>query len=690
MNKKRIVSLGICVISVMLQLPETVRADVNINDSEVVSTDSFEEFSQATINMVDEYDLIADEDNEYATGRLIVKSDEDDIDTLDAVSVVEGYDGYSVLQFETVEDTKEAYEYYSSLDSVESVDKDIVLKACEDDTYNSWGYADYSDENGKTINLNSFKHAFPIDANKQVVVAVVDSGIDKDHQVFRDSKNKSRVCSYGFDVMGSYANQKSDPMSFETSKITDECGHGTHVAGIIADGTPDNVKLLSVKSLDSEGIGTSTTVWLGIEYAIRKKVDVINLSLEGMAKKIDYIEKSINEATDQGIIVCVAAGNEGDDANNHFPASCEKAITVGACTKKGEVCDFSNRGSAIDIFAPGNEIISSVPGDKYCIGSGTSQATPHVSAIVARLKLLRPNINASTAVGVLRSSAANNGFFGANCEYDFAGTYFKQPILVLGSKTNLNGSVSGLMKAADGNWYYYVNGAVDYDCNDVVKNEYGWWCVRNGKVDFSVNGLAKNSNGWWFIKDGKVDFGFNGIAENENGKWYCAGGKVSFETTGVVKSSGLYSGWYYVVGGKVQENKVDVAPNKNGWWYIGEDGKVDFSANTVAKNSNGWWVIQNGKVNFNFTGIAENQNGKWYCIKGKVSFDTTSVVQSQGQYSGWYYVVRGMLQENKTDVAQNPYGWWYIGMDGKVDFTYCGTASNKYGTWNIVNGKVVF
>ncbi len=105
--------------------------------------------------------------------------------------------------------------------------------------------------------------------------------------------------------------------------------------------------------------------------------------------------------------------------------------------------------------------------------------------------------------------------------------------------------------------------------------------------------------------------------------------------------------------------------NAYGWWYI-KNGKVDFSANTVAQNNYGWWYVTGGKVQFGYTGVGNycNSYGWWYIKNGKVDFSTTTV-------------------------AQNNYGWWYV-KSGKVDFTFNGIASNSFGKWVIQNGKVNF
>ncbi len=263
-----------------------------------------------------------------------------------------------------------------------------------------------------------------------------------------------------------------------------------------------------------------------------------------------------------------------------------------------------------------------------------------------------------------------------------AGTYYLDVSRYVDHTGNysfsLGDSKNGVCKADDGNWYNYKDGV-----------------VQKGVT------VAKNSNGWWYIdKNGKVDFSYTGFASNSNGKWYCEKGKVTFSKNSVIKDTtgaiGTKGAWYYVTGSKVQTDYIGVANYKNssGWWYI-KNGKVDFSANTVAKNKNGWWYVKGGKVDFNYTGFASNSNGKWYCEKGSVSFKKNSVIKDTtgaiGTKGTWYYVTGSKVQTGYTGVAnyKNSSGWWYI-RKGKVNFSYTGWASNKYGTWNVVNGKVRF
>ncbi len=273
----------------------------------------------------------------------------------------------------------------------------------------------------------------------------------------------------------------------------------------------------------------------------------------------------------------------------------------------------------------------------------------------------------------------------------------------------------------DGNWYYYTNGVKATGTTDVIKGtvdgQSGWWNVIKGKVTKDVT-VAKNSNGWWYIdNNGMVDFSYNGFAKNSNGSWYCENGKVTFSKNDILKDStgaiGAKGDWYYVAGSKVQAGYTGVSDfkNANGWWYI-KNGKVDFTANTVAKNKNGWWYVLGGKVQFNFSGLADykNANGWWYIKNGKVDFTHNGIDKNKNGWwyvkngkvdfshngvdkneNGWWYVTGGQVQFSFTGLAdyKNANGWWYI-KNGKVDFTANTIAKNKNGWWYVKNGKVDF
>ncbi len=208
-----------------------------------------------------------------------------------------------------------------------------------------------------------------------------------------------------------------------------------------------------------------------------------------------------------------------------------------------------------------------------------------------------------------------------------------------------------------------------------------------------LQGLNKVDGQWGYYVDGKVNTSYTGFASNSNGDWYVVNGYIYFDqntvakdTTGAVGTKGT---WYYVIGNKVQDTFTGLAnyKNANGWWYI-KDGRVDFTHTGVDKNKNGWWYVKGGKVDFSHNGVDKNKNGWWYITGGKVQFGFTGLANYKNA-NGWWYIQDGKVDFSHNGVDKNKNGWWCV-RGGKVDFGYNGRASNAYGTWNIVNGKVVF
>ena len=176
-------------------------------------------------------------------------------------------------------------------------------------------------------------------------------------------------------------------------------GHGTHCAGTVGGtrwGVAKHTTLHAVRILDCDGAGSWSGVIGGLDWVVEQRaklgrVVIASMSLGG--GKSASLNRAVNRAAGEGVIVVVAAGNENKDACTTSPASAEAAVTVGATTINDRRSSFSNFGSCVDIFAPGSNIKSadyrSSTGSRTL--SGTSMACPHVAGAAALLLGEKPS-----------------------------------------------------------------------------------------------------------------------------------------------------------------------------------------------------------------------------------------------------------------------------------------------------------
>ncbi|RAH47456.1 S8 family peptidase [Aspergillus brunneoviolaceus CBS 621.78] len=197
----------------------------------------------------------------------------------------------------------------------------------------------------------------------------------------------------------------------------DGVGHGTHVAGIIGGrtyGVAKRATLVSVKVFVGESSSTSV-ILDGFNWAVndivsknRTSKSVINMSLGGSYSST--FNDAVENAFDEGVLSVVAAGNENRDASRTSPASAPDAVTVAAINRRNSRSNFSNYGAFVDIFAPGEDILSSWIGSDTTTRSisGTSMATPHVAGLTMYLMALE-NLSTPAAVTArLKALATRN------------------------------------------------------------------------------------------------------------------------------------------------------------------------------------------------------------------------------------------------------------------------------------------
>ncbi len=231
---------------------------------------------------------------------------------------------------------------------------------------------------------------------KGVKVAVVDSGIAKHEDLIKNIRGEFNA--------------------IETDKpATDDFGHGTHVAGIIAAsnnkigvvGIVPDVDLYAVKVLDAYGSGYLSDLVEGIDWCINNGIQIINLSVE-VQDDLPLLREAIKRALNSGVIVVAASGNN-NGGSTVYPAAYEGVISVSAIDENDNIASFSAIGK-VDFTAPGVDILSTYIGDSYTSFSGTSMASPHVTGVLALLLADKRNdldCNGTVSTGEVKNVMLN-------------------------------------------------------------------------------------------------------------------------------------------------------------------------------------------------------------------------------------------------------------------------------------------
>ena len=269
--------------------------------------------------------------------------------------------------------------------------------------FGSWGIDPYYQKSN--INLEDAWKKFS--KKREIVVAVIDTGIDASHPFLKDNLYLPGATvtptSYGVDFSKG-ATSKTAPV--------DTHGHGTHVSGIVKSVYPD-VKIMALKYYNPQASGQDNlnSTIEALRYAVDQNVDVINYSGGGPEPALEEL-RILKLAEKKGILVVAAAGNEQSNIdfknNAYYPASygLENIISVTAHDQSVNVLSSSNYGKqSVDISAPGYRIKSALPAGRAGYLTGTSQATAFVSGVAALLMAEFPVLTTADIKRIVKDSA---------------------------------------------------------------------------------------------------------------------------------------------------------------------------------------------------------------------------------------------------------------------------------------------
>ena len=299
--------------------------------------------------------------------------------------------------------------------------------------------------------------------NPDVIVGVIDSGIDGKHpdlvNVINDDLHRDYVDTPLF----------SSVRVVDKEDLEDLSGHGTHVAGIIGaqgnneigiSGVAWNIRLVSLRVFDSNGYGYLSDVKRAIDFATNENIPILNYS-GGSSSDHNGCKKAIENYP--GLFVC-AAGNDNQDNDSHgyFPGNYnfDNLISVGAININGNrptslqwqvdengKPQGSNYGATtVDIFAPGDTIVSTVPTSVYSKGyvryEGTSMATPHVTGVAALMLSINPNLTPQQIKYTILNNATKSSNLDGLCVSGGRLDAFKAVSAVAFSTSTMNGGIS--------------------------------------------------------------------------------------------------------------------------------------------------------------------------------------------------------------------------------------------------------
>ena len=323
---------------------------------------------------------------DFQTARLIVRAN-DKFDEFGAKEHVSGFEDFHILQYESPEAAMEACTNLQAEKNVTNVAPDVVIDGLQGDISetlseselnNKKHLCDWSCDRTQSDRLLDYLETQDI-PEREIVVALIDSGLDYNHEFFEGR------------FVRSYFNSSVDGNSDDELDGAQK-SHGTAVASVVLDNTPKNVKVSVYKVFNDDLTTTISQVSAGYAAAIKNNPDIINVSITHLSDDSGLIRACLQQAYSKNIPVFACVGNTGRFDTVQLPANLSESIAVSATDRDNTTPTWNTLTLNSDVSAPGQDVIVAISDNQYIYWKGTSFSSPCAAALGAILKWVEPNI----------------------------------------------------------------------------------------------------------------------------------------------------------------------------------------------------------------------------------------------------------------------------------------------------------
>ena len=323
---------------------------------------------------------------DFQTARLIVRADSK-FNKYGALEDVSGFEDFHILQYESPEAAMSAYNQLQNEKNVTNVAPDVVIDGLQGDISetlseselnNKKHLCDWSCDRTQSDRLLDYLETQDI-PEREIVVALIDSGLDYNHEFFEGR------------FVRSYFNSSVDGNSDDELDGAQK-SHGTAVASVVLDNTPKNVKVSVYKVFNDDLTTTISQVSAGYAAAIKNNPDIINVSITHLSDDSGLIRACLQQAYSKNIPVFACVGNTGRFDTVQLPANLSESIAVSATDRDNTTPTWNTLTLNSDVSAPGQDVIVAISDNQYIYWKGTSFSSPCAAALGAILKWVEPNI----------------------------------------------------------------------------------------------------------------------------------------------------------------------------------------------------------------------------------------------------------------------------------------------------------